>query len=238
VSQIRHFYTAPEETLWATFAFGRLWWCHAKTEVKLLEDGTKVRDSVDGWHDTDAAGRLLDTRSLGGGILATRGFQGTIGRFGAEDALLRRIRAEQRDEVVAAQKAASELEKAVEQLISNLTWPDFEIFVDLIFRAAGYQRVSEVGGPLQRDIDLDLISPLTDEHVAVQVKATLTPRELADVVESLGRLPDYGRLYVAVHKAPEGLETTDEIVEVLTRDRLASLAVRFGLVTWLIDRVG
>jgi hypothetical protein len=87
-----------------------------------------------------------------------------------------------------------------------------------------------------RDIDLDLISPLTDEHVAVQVKSALTGAQLQDVEKELAALPDYHRLYVAVHSLDEGIESSDELVELLLKDRLATLAVRYGLVEWLIDR--
>jgi hypothetical protein len=90
-----------------------------------------------------------------------------------------------------------------------------------------------------RDIDLDLISPLTDERVAVQVKSALTGAELRAVEKELGDLTsDYQRLYVAVHSPGEGLASEDEKVELLFRDRLAELALRYGLSEWLMSRAG
>jgi hypothetical protein len=148
MSQIRYFYTAPEEMLWATFCFGSLWWCHAKPGVTFLQDGTKTRQAVDGWHDKDAREHLLTKGTLSGLILMTGGFKGTICRFSHEDALLRRIRAEEAEEVVATRTAREGLEGALERLIGRLGAQDFEIMVDLIFRGAGYQRVSELGAQI------------------------------------------------------------------------------------------
>jgi hypothetical protein len=235
MSQIRYFYTAPEETLWAAICFGRLYWCRARPEVTLLPDGSKLRHTVDGWRDTDAAGRRLDKSTLSGTIVSTEGFRGTICRFAAEDALLRRIAAEEAEEVVATREARNELRRNLEKLIRRLGPKDFELLIDLIFRGAGYQRVSELGAQL-RDIDLDLISPLTNERVAVQVKSSVTNAELRDVEKELAALPDYSRLYVAVHSPSEEPKTDDEIIELLLPDRIADLALRYGLSNWLIDR--
>src|SRR5437899_4279747 len=43
VRQIRDFYERPETTLWFTFYARQLWWCFAKKQVQLLEDGSRVR---------------------------------------------------------------------------------------------------------------------------------------------------------------------------------------------------
>jgi len=203
--------------------------------VELLADGTKVRYSAEGWHDKDALGRRLDKGGLSGRILSTEGFRGTICRFSAEEALLSKIAGEEAPEVLATRAAVRELESRLQVLITHLTPKDFEILVDLIFRAAGYHRISELGAEL-RDIDLDLISPLTNEHVAVQVKSTLTPSALAAVEEELLALPDYHRLYVAVHSPGKGLHSDGELIELLLPDRMAALSVRYGLAEWLVNR--
>lgn len=232
-----YFYTAPETMLWAAICFGRLYWCHAKRGVKLLPDRTKVRQTVDGWHDKDEKGRQLEKNTLSGAILSTEGFRGTICRFAAEEALLNRIAAKESEQVVATRSATKELEGALEHLIRRLAFNDFELLVDLIFRGAGYQRLSVVGGQL-RDIDLDLISPLTHERVAVQVKSALTAAELRAVEDELKALPSYSRLYVAVHTPTEGLEPADDLVSLLLADSLAELSLRYGLTEWLMDRAG
>jgi hypothetical protein len=149
-----------------------------------------------------------------------------------------RILAGERSPIAAAALEANEaLERAVEALIRELSPQDFELLVDLIFRGAGYQRVSDVGRQL-RDIDLDLVSPLTDEHVAVQVKSTLNAPTLRRVEQELTDLSYDGRLYVAVHSPAQELKSENELVELLLPDRLAELSVKYGLVAWLTDKVG
>jgi hypothetical protein len=235
MQQIRYFYTASEEMLWATFSSGVLNWCHAGSEVSLLPDGSKLRTTIDGWHDTDERGHRLDKSTLSGRILSTEGFRGTICRFAEQDALLRRIAGEEPEAVVTTKRVALELQGALRELIVGLHPHDFEILVDLIFRGAGYQRVSEVGAQL-RGIDLDFISPLTNERVAVQVKSALTSAELRAVEEELIDMNGYARLYVAVHSPSSELKASDDAIELLDLDRLSELALRYGLGQWLIDR--
>lgn len=149
MNQIREFYTASPEMIWATFCFGCLYWCQAKPEVTLLDDLTKTRKAKDGWSDTDARGRRLEQRMLSGAITTTAGFRATICRFNAEEAVLRTLAGERAPAANAVLEANSALEQAVESLIRELSWKDFELLVDLIFRGAGYQRVNAVGKQLR-----------------------------------------------------------------------------------------
>jgi hypothetical protein len=55
-------------------------------------------------------------------------------------------------------------------IIKELHPKDLEIFTDLVFRQSGWQRVGVSGGT-EKDIDLDLISPVTGERIAVQIAA-------------------------------------------------------------------
>ena len=237
MNQVREFYTLPADTIWATFCFGRLHWCRAGTEVTLLPDLTKTRKVAGSWSDTDAGGRRLEERVLPGTVTATKGFRGTICSFSAEEALRRILAGERSPVATAALEANEALERAVEALIRDLSPQDFELLVDLIFRGAGYQRVSDVGKQL-RDIDLDLISPLTDEHVAVQVKSRLDGAGLRRVEQELTDLSYDGRLYVAVHSPAGGLKSESELIELLLPGRLSELSIKYGLVAWLTDKVG
>ena len=47
---------------------------------------------------------------------------------------------------------------------------DFEIFVDLLFRSDGWSRIGTLG-KTTKDIDIELISPITNERAIVQVKS-------------------------------------------------------------------
>ena len=91
INQVRLFYEAPSTTLWITFHADRLWWCFAQSGIELLEDGTKLRHTTDGWHDCDINGKPLYKAILSGKLLATQGFQGTICSVAEHSYLLHKI---------------------------------------------------------------------------------------------------------------------------------------------------
>jgi hypothetical protein len=57
-NEIQHFYEEGEETLWITFYANRMWWCFTKRAVEQLQDGSKIRNVIGQWRDTDIHGRL------------------------------------------------------------------------------------------------------------------------------------------------------------------------------------
>jgi hypothetical protein len=169
-NQIRSFYEAGENVLWVTFWKGALWWCFSKPEVRQLEDKSKTRPVIGKWHSHDIKGKPLVMSQLSGRLLAMQGFQGTICSVREARYLVNRINGVQPKEVKEAEDALLQLEQKVEAVVRNLTWRDFELLIDLIFRQAGWQRVSDLGGTM-KSLDLDLISPVTSERYGVQVKS-------------------------------------------------------------------
>lgn len=240
VNQVRLFYEADRSTLWITFHADRLWWCFAHPEVNLLGDGTKVRRVIDHWHDSDVQGRLLLKAYLSGKLLAVQGFQGTICWVSERSYLLHRINATIAPHVAAAQAALETLQSTLVPMIQSLHPKDFEVFADLIFRQAGWQRSGVVGG-VERDIDLDLISPVTDERIAVQVKSRASLTEVTDYRQRYSDMRGFARFYFITHSpsrelGEEAAELGDLTFVYWGPQELARLAARHGLVGWLIDR--
>ncbi len=146
VNQVRLFYEAPQTTLWTTFYGNSLWWCFAAHNVKLDSDGTRLRQTMDGWHSKDVKGELLLKARLSGRLLAIQQFMGTICSVPERSYVLHKINGTDSPHIASAQTALENLQKALLPLIRNLSPKDFEIFTDLIFRQAGWQRTGVVGG--------------------------------------------------------------------------------------------
>lgn len=240
VNQVRLFYETDHSTLWITFHADRLWWCFARPEVSLLGDGTRVRRVIEHWHDSDVQGRPLLKAYLSGKLLAVQGFQGTICSVSDLSYVLHKVNATVAPHVAAAQAALDALQGTLVPMIQSLHPKDFEVFADLIFRQAGWQRSGVVGG-VERDIDLDLISPVTDERIGVQVKSRASMAEYTDYRQRYADMRGFTRFYFITHSPTRELaETAARLGDVTFvywgPQELARLAGRHGLVGWLIDR--
>ncbi|MBK7654606.1 MAG: hypothetical protein IPJ18_05205 [Betaproteobacteria bacterium] len=170
VNQVREFYEAGEDVLWITFHSDRLWWCFSKFGVTGQPGEEKLRRVAGKWSDEDIKGQPLLKGRISGRLLAVQGFMGTICSVSELEYLLCKINGNVEPHVATAQSAFENLQEALVPIIRRLHHKDLEILADLIFRQSGWQRVGVSGGT-EKDIDLDLISPVTGERVAAQVKS-------------------------------------------------------------------
>jgi hypothetical protein len=122
-------------------------------------------------------------------------------------------------------------------LIRNLTWKDFELLVDLVFSNAGWQRVS-VLGKTEKNIDLDLRSPVTGERVMVQIKAASDKEEFEFYCQEFSRMKDFARFFYVVHTPKKSLSNAKapSLTQLVFAEQLAELVVNAGLVRWLIEK--
>lgn len=240
INQVRQFYEETESTLWITFHSNRLWWCFSKNEVEQLPDLSKVRPVLGGWCDKDIKGNTLIKSKLSGKLLATQGFQGTICTVKELSYLLHKINGTTEPHVAKAQAAFESLVSSVIPIIKNLHPKDLETLTDLIFRQGGWQRVG-VTGEVEKDIDLDLISPITQERIAVQVKSRASVATYIDYQAKFSDMRGFKRFYFVTHSPNVGLEelygsSNDGAFVVWGADELAYQSVRNGLVGWLLDK--
>lgn len=239
-NQIRSFYEADENVLWITFWKGRLYWCFSKPEVIQLDDKSKVRPVIGAWNCCDIKNSPLSMSQLSGKLLSMQGFQGTICSVREAEYLINKINGIQPKAVKEAEDALFQLAQKVESVICTLTWRDFELLIDLIFRQAGWKRISGLGGSM-KSLDLDLISPVTSERYGVQVKSKAT-RAVYDTyrTERLKDMQGFTRFYFAVHSPTPDLirakETETEGVELLLPTDIAHLSVEYGLTKWILDK--
>lgn len=240
VNQIREFYEAGGDVLWITFHSDRLWWCFSEPGVSGLPGDDKSRRVAGAWSDEDVNGQPLLKGRISGRLLAVQGFQGTICSVSELGYLLHKINGTAEPHVAAAQAAFENLQEALVPIIKRLHHKDLEILTDLVFRQSGWQRVGVSGGT-EKDIDLDLISPVTGERIAAQVKS----RAGADVWRAYrakyADMRGYSRFYFITHSPTEALRQeaagADDAEFILwDAERIAWHAVRGGLTGWLLDK--
>ncbi|RME79586.1 MAG: hypothetical protein D6784_00480 [Chloroflexi bacterium] len=238
-NQIRIFYEADETVLWVTFFGDRLYWGFSRPEITVLPDKTKSRPVIGAWSSTDIKGNPLQKYQLSGSLLRVEAFRGTICAIKDKDFkyLVRKINGVIEPDVDEALQAKATFESKIEALLHKLTWKDFELLIDLIFRQAGWQRI-RVLGKTQKSIDLDLLYPLTGERFLVQVKSSAHSKQLDNFRKQMQNFQDYNRAYFVVHSpAPNFKKLSDDDIEVWFPRDIASRVVLYGLADWLITKV-
>ena len=239
VKAIKRFYQEGTNTIWITFYKNKMWWCFADKKVQLLDDLTKVRNVLGKWSDKDILGNELLTERLSGNLLKTQGFRGTICSVEESFYALKKINGEQPQYVIDTKNALKLLEKKIRPLFEKLTWQDFEILVDLIFRQAGWQRVGAVGKTTKFH-DLDLYAPVTGERCLVQIKASANQRDFESYCAEFENMLGYDRFFFVVHSPKEKLSRLvfqHERIKLIRLSELASLTVKSGLTEWLVAKV-
>lgn len=238
-NQIRLFYESDETVLWITFFGDRLYWCFSEPRITLLQDKSKTRPVMGQWRSTDITGKPLQKNQLSGKLLSMGGFRGTICSVKEFDYLVQKINSQVLKDVEEASEALAALEQKLETLIRRLHWKDFEILTDLVFRQAGWQRVS-VLGETEKTIDLDLLSPITSERYAVQIKSRANLADFENYQQRFSDMQGYTRLYFVVHTPSPDLEQAEdkstEDVELLLPRNIAHLALKYGLADWIMAK--
>lgn len=247
MNQIKQFYTADEKTLWITFHANNLWWCFSKPEITICSDETetitKTRPVIGEWSNKDTDGKPLSFDRLSGKLLKTQGYRGTICKVEAKDYLINKINGTPSEKLKNVIDSKSCLENNLIELIKDLSWQDFEILVDLIFRNGGWQRSSTLGDQL-KTIDLDLMSPLTGDKIAVQVKSRSTKERFEQYVEDFTKFEGYRHFYYFVHQPenylrnyPEITEIKDDVtVHLVFGEKISKMIISSGLIDWIINK--
>lgn len=236
LSKIAH--STPAD-VWITFHGSYLWWCRV-AETGIEEDSTsKYRKIMGHWRKCDIEGTPLIINQIPGRLSAIQRFSGTICSLGATkvDDLHRLLNNQPSIEFQSISRAKADLIQQVEKGLSLLHWKDFEILVDLIFRNAGWRRVSVIGESMKY-VDMELEEPITGELYQVQVKSDASIADFKKYAEQFTE-GDFRRLYFVVHnsKAKWADAPQYKSVELILQEQLAQMVVDFGLVNWLLKRV-
>lgn len=238
INQIRDFYELLESDIWITFYRRKMYWCHAHKEIYELEDGSRIRKVIGSWSCFDQNGNPLSIENIDGRITKVQGYRGTICGVELPEYLLRKINGELQPEIQSTKEALEYLKRNIESLIKGLWWNDFELLVDLIFSQSGWQRIS-VLGKTEKDIDLDVFSPVTQKRAFVQVKSTTTVNQIQSYREIFSQHHQYDEMYFVFHTLSgslENLSIDDPRVAVWDISRVAELVINAGLIDWLLAK--
>lgn len=238
LNQIRDFYELSETDIWITFYQRKMYWCHAHKEVHELEDGSRIRGVIGSWSCYDKNGSPLTIENLDGRVTKIQGYRGTICGVELQEYLQRKINGETQPEIQSTKEALIALKENIENLIKGLWWKDFELLIDLIFSQSGWQRIS-VLGKTEKDIDLDLFSPVTQRRAFVQVKSSTTESQIQSYCDIFNQHHQYDEMYFVFHTFSgklENLKLGDSRVAVWDISRVADLVINAGLIDWLLEK--
>jgi hypothetical protein len=235
---LQSFSQSTNSDIWITFHDSRLWWC--RLSGKVVEDGISKYRKVDEWRATDVNGEPLLINKVSGRLAQLQAFRGTICKVHAIDDLRHLINATHSAAYREALEAKVTLAERLEKAITALHWKDFELLVDLIFRASGWRRISKLGESM-KNVDLELEDPITGDLYQVQVKSKASKQTFDDYAERYS--DEFRKFYFVVHSFEDDslrkYESTPESdVQLIKPRRLAEMAIDSGLVNWIIGKVG
>ncbi len=242
--QVLDFYHCGPDTLWITLSGGYLWWCISDCAVEYIGTGQEVcpprgahlRRTIDGWHKTTLLGTPLNISDLSGNLTKVSAYQQTICDVQAFEYLMRKIKDEDLPEITAAKLSRVSMITNIQPLIQNLTWQDFELFIDLIFSQSGWRRISSLGST-QKTLDLELLLPTTGERAIIQVKSQTSQSQLDEYIERFSNMNADKYIY-AYHTSAKKLDAKSSDIILMTCEQLAEQALSAGLIDWLIRKAG
>jgi hypothetical protein len=183
---------SSREDLWVAFHKAKLWWTRLSGPVEE-DSASKYRRTAVPWSDRAISGRLLVANELPGKISQLQGFRGTACRVQYVDSLRRTVNGTRSPLASAISNDLASLARHLTQAIRELHWKDFETLVDLVFRDAGWLRVS-VLGQHAKAYDLELREPITGSRYLVQVKSRAGITELRTTAASFSP-EDFRRVF-------------------------------------------
>ncbi len=239
INALKNFVESTPDTIWVTFHGCQLWWCQLGKEGILEDKTSRYRLLLDKWYNHDINNHLLIANQIPGNLSKVQGFRGTICEITEIEALKRLINDQPSDAFKAIHHAKSKLVTEVEKGLEQLHWKDFETLVDLLFRNAGWRRVSLLGETM-KFVDMELVEPITGDRYQVQVKSVATANEFEEYFRNFSH-GIYRKLYFVVHSPDKKLAElkSDKYpnTELILPERLAKMIVEFGLTDWLLTKI-
>ncbi|MCI0483142.1 MAG: hypothetical protein L0Y78_01015 [candidate division NC10 bacterium] len=224
--------------IWITFHQAKLWWARLSDNPVAEDPISKFRTTLDPWSDKNLQGKLLVASELPGKLAQLQAYRWTVCTVQHKDILQRVIEGVSSPKAQAIAHQRTLLAAQLAEAIKELHWKDFEILVDLVFRASGWIRVG-VLGEQAKAYDLELREPITDDRYVVQVKSRAGLQELAEAAAQFSP-DDYRRVFLVVHTPDAALAQAEDIpdhVELLPPKDLASRAIDAGLTSWIEEKL-
>lgn len=237
LNRLKDIAESTPEDVWVTFHKSKLWWSRLQSGPVSEDSISKYRVLSNAWSDRSETDKLLVASELPGKIAQLQAFRGTVCKVSYADTLGRLLSGVRSTAAVAIAEDRAKLCLTMAEIIKSLHWKDFETLVDLVFRGAGWIRIS-VLGQQAKGYDLELREPITGHRYVVQVKSQATREDLDETLAQFSP-SDYHRVFFVVHTKedrPLAGAPTPEFLDLVGPVRLAALALDAGLVRWLEDK--
>jgi hypothetical protein len=93
-------------------------------------------------------------------------------------------------------------------------------------------------GKTEKDIDLDLLMPVTETRAFVQVKASSNQTEFDRYVEVFNENELYNEMYYVVHtqSTPINVSASYQNVHLIGLNKIVDFIINAGLINWLIEK--
>jgi hypothetical protein len=242
INALRNIVESTSDDIWITFHASQLWWGRFSDASHIQEDTESKYRVLDGkWQNHDINGNPLLINQISGRISKVQGFRATVCKISGddEDDLKRLINDVPSDDYNRIARTRDALIKDIELGLKKLHWKDFELLTDLIFRNAGWHRLSLVGETLKY-VDMELQEPITNELYQVQVKSQATLGDFEKYARDFSH-GSFRKLYFVVHSPDKNLVDNGvnlyRDVELILPDKLAKMVVEFGLTEWLLKKI-
>ena len=226
------------DAVWITFHQSKMWWTRLAPGPVQVDNISKFRMTSLPWCDHAPNGLPFAVDQIPGKISQLQGFRATLCKVSEVEVLKRTINGIRSREAVAIRESATSLARLLETAIKALHWKDFERLADMVFRHAGWIRVS-VLGEQAKGYDFILEEPIIGERYVVQVKSKAGLSELTSTISNF-TTEDFRKVFFVVHSPYDDLINATDIpepVEIVTPQRLGELALDAGLVSWIEEKV-
>lgn len=239
INALKTIVESTSDDVWIAFHASYLWWCRVGKPGIFEDKISKYREVAGQWNNRDICDQFLILNQIPGSISKKQRFAGTICHVKEVDDLRRLLNNQPSHAFQAISEAKTILIEDVEKGLKGLHWKDFEILVDLVFRNAGWRRISMLGGPM-KTVDVELEEPITGDLYQVQVKSAATINDFKKYAQNF--LPGtFRKLYFVVHSPEAKLVNYQgkqhEEIELILPRRLAQMVVDFGLTDWLLKKI-
>jgi hypothetical protein len=239
INALKTIVDSTPDDIWITFHASQLWWCRLASGNVQEDDLSKYRLVDGGWQNHDMSGNSLLINQIPGNISMVQGFRATVCKVRDIDDLKRLINNVPSDKYTQIVQARGALIKEIEKGLSGLFWKDFENLIDLLFRNAGWHRLSLVGEEMKY-VDMELQEPITGELYQVQVKSQASFADFDEYARNSSH-GSFRKLYFVVHTPDQTLVDNRlakyEDVELILPDKLAEMVVDLGLLEWLLKKI-
>lgn len=237
---------STDEIIFMTFYNSKLYWCKPQKNSISGDEISKYL-LVDGeWLCKDINNKKeFFVNQISGKLSKYQAYRATCCRIGESydevGYLKRLINNEESQQYLDLLEKKNALIEMMDSQIQILHPKDFEILMDLIFRQAGWKRISVLGETM-KFFDLILEETISGLRYGVQIKTKSRLDEFEKYVNEFKNLysEEFDKFIFVAHSPDKALKNNENIqdnIEFWSTQVIAKYVVDLGLTNWLLDKV-